>query len=125
MTTELLVTYMASISAVTIVLTQLLKNGVIYPHVPEGAGRDTLLQAIIYALNFILLATTLATRGQWDWNNIVLYLLAATNQTVVSNGVYTFVTRSQQKATAQSQSQSQGQDQPTATNTPTATPETP
>ena len=116
MSTELLVTYMASISAVTIVVTQLLKNGVIYPHIAPGTGRDTLIQAIIYGLNFALLAVTLATRGQWDWNNVVLYLLAATNQTVVSNGVYTFVTRSQQKLNQnqnepQNQSQSQSQSQ--------------
>lgn len=95
MSAELVITYMATISAVTIVLTQLLKTGVIYPRMTPGPVRDTLIQTITYLLNFILLAVTLATRGEWDWQNLVLYILAALNQSIASSGVYTLVTKSQ------------------------------
>jgi hypothetical protein len=92
-TAETVAAYAGSIAFAVAIIVQLIKQGLIDPRVPDGAGRDALLRGMAYALNLGGLLGVLALNHQLDGTQILTYVTLALGQSVFSSVGYSTLSK--------------------------------
>lgn len=103
MSLDVLAAYMVAISAVSLVVVQVVKTSVLNRFKLDDAARLAWIQLINYLFNFGLLALVLALKGDFDPAQLLFYLAAPLAQSAGSSTVFQFIatTHAAQNATGQ------------------------
>lgn len=91
MSLDVLAAYMVAISAVSLVVVQVVKTSVLNRFKLDDAARLAWIQLINYLFNFGLLALVLALKGDFDPAQLLFYLAAPLAQSAGSSTVFQFI----------------------------------
>jgi len=91
MSLDVLAAYMVAISAVSLVVVQVVKTSVLNRFKLDDAARLAWIQLINYFFNFGLLVLVLALKGDFDPTQLLFYLAAPLAQSAGSSTVFQFI----------------------------------